>query len=75
MPNIPIVSDKEYLGFLVKYGCTVVHVRGSHHKIHNPATGKTAPVAIHSGKDLSKKAFANTLRQLGIDIDDFLSKI
>jgi len=39
----------------------------------NPATNQSSVVAIHGGHDIKKGAFSGTLRQLGIDIDDFIN--
>ena len=75
MPKIPIITGKDFVKALEKYGCTIISVRGSHHKVYNPMTNKTAPVAVHAGKDLEKKPFANTLRQLDIDVDDFINML
>jgi len=73
MPNVPIISAKEFCKRLEKYGCVLVGIRGSHHKIHNPKTGNTTPVSVHAGKDVSSWVFTSTLRQLGIEIEDFLA--
>jgi len=43
--------------------------------MYNPKTNKTAPVAVHSGKDIGKGAFCSTINQLGIDIDDFIETL
>ena len=72
MPKIPIVKAYDFLNLIVKYGCEKISVRGSHHKMFNPQTGKTSIVSIHGGCDVDKGSFAGALSQLGIDIDDFL---
>jgi len=75
MPKIPIIKAKDYIKFLVKYGCQHIHVKGSHHKIFNVTNNKTSVVSVHAGKDMNKGAFVDTLKQLEIDIDDFLNFI
>lgn len=72
MPKIPIVKARDFCDFLVKYGCAEISVKGSHHKIYNPQTRKTSVIAIHSGKDLDRGTFSGVLRQLGIDIGEFV---
>jgi len=72
MPKIPIIKAKAFLKFLEKYGCEEISVRNSHHKIFNPETNRTSVVSVHGGQDLAKGAFSGTLRQLGVDIDEFL---
>ena len=73
MPKLPVVSGKELYDLLLKYGC--IHVRtakSSHHIIENLKNGKRTPIPIHGSKNLGKGLFADILKQLGIDIDDFL---
>jgi predicted RNA binding protein YcfA (HicA-like mRNA interferase family) len=72
MPKIPVISVREFIHRLERYGCVLVSVKGSHHKVQNPKTNKVSIVSVHAGKDLSKGAFAGTLQQLGIDINNFL---
>jgi len=75
MPKIPVVKAKDFYSYLLKYGCVEVSIKGSHHKITNPKTGRVSVVTIHAGKDMDKGAFASTLSQLAIDIDDFIDFI
>ena len=75
MPDVPILKAKDFHAALVKYGCIAVSVRGSHHKIRNPITGNTSVVSVHTNSDVSTGVFKSTLRQLGIDLDDFLESI
>jgi len=72
MPNIPVIKAKDFLKLLLKYGCEETSVRGSHHKIFNPDTNRTSIIAIHGGQYLDKGSFSGILRQLGIDIEEFL---
>ena len=75
MPKIPIVKSEDFYKYLLKYGCTSVGVRGSHHKICNPKTNKVSIVAVHIGKDFDRGSFLGVLNQLGIDVDDFAAFI
>ena len=75
MPRIPVLKAKDFYNFLLKYGCIAVSIKGSHHKIFNPKTGKTSVVTIHSGKDFDKGSFSGVVSQLGIDIEDFVNFI
>jgi predicted RNA binding protein YcfA (HicA-like mRNA interferase family) len=72
MPKLPVLTAKELCNMLVRYGCVVLSVRGSHHKIRNPDNGRVSVIAIHSGKDVGKGAFAAILQQLGIDANKIL---
>lgn len=75
MPKIPVIKAKDFYWFLVKYGCQMVSVRGSHHKIFNPNAKKTSVVAIHSSQDVDKGSFSGILGQLGIDVEEFIGFI
>ena len=71
MPKLPVIPAKELLNLLLKYGCILHNVRGSHHIIYNPNTNRKSTIPIHGKRDLSKSFFADILEQLGIDIDEF----
>ena len=75
MPKIPIVKAKDFCKHLIRYGCEEISIRGSHHKIHNPSTGRTSVVAIHSGKEVDRGAFSSVLSQLGIEVSEFIKFI
>ncbi|MCL2494043.1 MAG: type II toxin-antitoxin system HicA family toxin [Oscillospiraceae bacterium] len=75
MPKMPVLRAKDFLAWLLKYGCEEIRVRGSHHQIFNPDTGRISTVAIHGGLDVKRGDIAGTLRQLGIDVDEFLAFI
>ena len=75
MPNLPVLRAKDFLKHLISFGCEEVGVNGSHHKVHNPESGMTTVVAVHGGIDLKKSMLAAALKQLGIDINEFLEFI
>ena len=75
MPDIPMMRSKDFLKCLLKFGCEDIHVRGSHHKVRYTETGLVSVVAVHGGTDVKRGDIAGTLRQLGIDVDEFLEFI
>ena len=76
MNKLPVMSGKDFVSLLIKYGCVLISVRGSHHKLENPVNGNRTIVPVHGGKDLNKGFMLDILRnQLGIDVDDFLDFI
>jgi len=75
MPKIPIIKAKDFYAHLIRFGCRAVSIKGSHHKLFNPATSKVSVVAIHAGKDVGKGAFSSVLSQLGIDAEEFIDFI
>ena len=72
MPKLPVISAKELIRLLLKNGCVMVSIKGSHFKIHNPVTGMTTVIPVHGNKDLDKGFLASIISQLGINADDFL---
>ena len=75
MPKIPIIDPKDMLRYLRSYGCEVIRAKGSHHRILNPSAGKRSTLPIHSGDDLSPGLFVKILKDLGIDINEFIDFI
>jgi len=73
MPNIPVVSAKEFLRMLLRYGCILISIQGSHFKVENPANKLRATVPVHANKDISKGFAKAILDQLDINVDDFFS--
>ena len=71
MPKIPSMSGKEFLNKLLAYGCVLIRVNGSHHKIKNTFNGKITVIPIHGGKDIDRNFMVAILTQLGISKDDF----
>lgn len=75
MPKIPIIKAKDFFKYIIKFNCTEISIRGSHHKIKNNINGKTSVIAIHSNEDLHPAMFQAILKQLDIDINEFINYI
>lgn len=75
MPKIPIIKAKDFFKYITKFNCTEISIRGSHHKIKNNKNGKVSIIAIHSNEDLYPAMFQAILKQLGININDFIEFI
>lgn len=75
MPKIPIIKAKDFFKYITRFGCTEVSIRGSHHKIRNDKNGKISVIAIHSNEDLYAPMFQKILKQLDIDINEFIDFI
>jgi len=72
MPKIPVIKAREFYKYILKYDCKLISITGSHHKVSNNRNNKVSVIAIHGSKDLLPSLFAKTLKDLAIDIDDFL---
>lgn len=75
MPKIPRIPAKAFFKYLKKFNCTELSVNGSHHKIRNDKNNKISIVAIHTNEILSPGMFSVILKQLGIDIEEFIKYI
>lgn len=75
MPRIPRIKAKDFFKYLTKYDCTEISINGSHHKIKNNKNNKISVVAIHSSEILAPGLFSSILKQLEIDINDFIDFI
>jgi len=75
VPKIPVIKAKDFYKYLLKYDCEHLGTNGSHHRIKNVHNNKMSVVAIHGGRDLAPPLFAKTLKDLDININDFLDFI
>lgn len=71
MSIIPIVKPAEMLRVLLKAGFVVLRTRGSHVLLRHPITKRATTVLMHSG-DLFRRTIANTLKQAGLSVKEFL---
>ncbi len=72
MPEIPIISAKLFLKTLLMYNCSVVGIKGSHHKIRNSLNNRVTIIPVLANKDLKKGLLVKILKDLKIDVEDFL---
>lgn len=75
MPRIPRIKAKDFFKYLLKYDCTEISINGSHHKVKNNKNNKVTVVAIHSNEILYPAMFSAILKQLEINIDEFIKYI
>ena len=58
MPQLPIISGKDFIKLLLSLGFVVVHVNGSHHRLKHP-DGCVTTVPVHKNDDLPKGLIRN----------------
>jgi len=73
MPKTPRIPAKDFFKYLKKYGCTATTINGSHHKV--VYKNKVSVVAIHSNEILFPGMFIKILKQLEINVDEFIKFI
>lgn len=75
MPKIPIVKAKDFFKYITKFNCTEISIKGSHHKIKNNSNDKISVIAIHSNEDMYPGMFKTILKQLDINMNEFIDFI
>ena len=72
MPQLPVISGKEFIKFLLSIGFILVRVNGSHHRLKHP-DGRITTVPVHKNEDLPKGLLRKIIREdLDMDLDEFL---
>ncbi|MDR1100769.1 MAG: type II toxin-antitoxin system HicA family toxin [Clostridiales bacterium] len=74
MPKIPIIKSKDLLKLLLAYDCELIRINGSHHRLRNKSNGLFGTLPVHN-KEQKKGMFVAILRELGIDLNDFIDFI
>ena len=72
MPQLPVISGKEFIKFLLEIGFMLVRVNGSHHRLKHP-DGRVTTVPVHKNEDLPKGLLRKITREdLEMELDEFL---
>jgi len=72
MPQLPVISGKEFIKFLQKLGFVVVRVNGSHHRLKH-SDGRVTTVPVHKNEGLPKGLLHKIIREdLDMAPDEFL---
>ena len=54
--KLPVISGKEFIKLLEKFGFTVIRINGSHHRMKH-ADGRITTIPVHKNIPLSKGCF------------------
>ena len=71
MPKSPVVSGAQVINVLSRLGFSVVRQRGSHVVLRKGSMGCVVP----NHKELKTGTLAGILKQPGISLDEFTSKL
>lgn len=72
MPQLPVISGKNFIVILEQLGFVTVRVNGSHHRLKHP-DGRITTVPVHKNEDLPKGLMRKIIREdLGLELDAFL---
>ena len=73
MTGRPVLSAKEVVTILRKLGFEEVRQRGSHKQFRHK-DGRATTVPFHGSRDISPILLRQIARDIGMTLDDFLSK-
>jgi predicted RNA binding protein YcfA (HicA-like mRNA interferase family) len=72
MPQLPVISGKDFIKFLISIGFSVVRINGSHHRLKHP-DGRITTIPVHKNQDLPKGLIRKIIREdLEYDLNEFL---
>jgi predicted RNA binding protein YcfA (HicA-like mRNA interferase family) len=72
MPQLPVISGKDFIKFLLSVDFSVVRINGSHHRLKHP-DGRITTIPVHKNQDLPKGLIRKIIREdLEYDLDKFL---
>jgi predicted RNA binding protein YcfA (HicA-like mRNA interferase family) len=75
MSQLPVISGKEFIGFLQGLGFIVVRINGSHYRMKHP-DGRITTVPVHRNEDLPKGLLRRIIRDdLELELEAFLDLI
>jgi predicted RNA binding protein YcfA (HicA-like mRNA interferase family) len=73
MPQLPVITGKEFIKFLLSIGFILVRVNGSHHRLKH-SDGRVTTVPVHKNEDLPKGLLRKIIREdLDMDLEEFLN--
>jgi len=73
MPQLPVISGKDFLKFLQTIGFVIVRVNGSHHRLKH-SDDRVTTVPVHKNEDLPKGLLRKIIREdLKLELDEFLN--
>ena len=73
--KLPVVSSKEVLKILVKYGFKKVRQKGSHISLHKKESDKTFLVVVPLKKMLKKGTLLSIIKQSKISKKEFIREL
>ncbi|HCY40992.1 MAG TPA: hypothetical protein DHV48_06495 [Prolixibacteraceae bacterium] len=73
MPQLPVISGKDFVKFLQTLGFVVLRINGSHHRLKHP-DGRVTTVPVHKNDELPKGLMRKIIREdMDMDLEEFLS--
>jgi predicted RNA binding protein YcfA (HicA-like mRNA interferase family) len=74
MSKLPVISAKELEKILLRLGFQAIRQKGSHRFYRHP-DGRYTTIPHHPGEDLSRPLIRTILREIELDIDEYIRLI
>jgi predicted RNA binding protein YcfA (HicA-like mRNA interferase family) len=72
MPQLPVVSGKYFIKFLLSLGFVTVRINGSHHRLKHP-DGRVTTIPVHKNDNLPKGLLRKIIREdIDMELDEFV---
>jgi predicted RNA binding protein YcfA (HicA-like mRNA interferase family) len=72
MPQLPVISGKDFLKLLFTLGFVEIRVNGSHHRLKHP-DGRVTTIPVHKNDNLPKGLLRKIIHEdLDVELNDFL---
>jgi predicted RNA binding protein YcfA (HicA-like mRNA interferase family) len=71
--SIPVLEPREVVALLERLGCVEVRERGSHRQFRH-ADGRGTTVPFHGARDISPTLLRKIARDVGITVEELLSR-
>lgn len=73
MPQLLVISGKDFIRFLLSPGFVVVRINGSHHRLKHP-DGRVTTIPVHKSESIPKGLLRKIIREdLDLELTDFLN--
>jgi predicted RNA binding protein YcfA (HicA-like mRNA interferase family) len=73
MGKIPVLRPQEVIRILLAFGFLEVRQRGSHKQFRH-SDGRMTTVPFHQGRDLSPSLLKKIASDIGLTVDEFLTR-
>ncbi len=73
MPKLPVLSGREAVAALKRFGWEISRRRGSHVILVRDGSDNTLSVPDH--KELDRGTLRSIIREAGVSVDEFLSRL
>lgn len=70
--KFPVITGKDLLDSLLKQGCELKRVKGSHHVRKSVYNAKMFVIPVHSNENLDRGTLRSILGQAGINAESFI---